>query len=161
VLDRRGHLKGQEDPSSEPEVKAKTPDHRPQPGRPVGREEVTARPGGLSSSAPVDDLLRPQEAARLFGVRTATIARWAREGKLRPLLTPGGQRRYLRSEAESILCGAEVHQPQEDMERDAVRLYEQGWSIRQVADRFSLSYGAMRRILRTRTTLRTRGGVPR
>ena len=32
------------------------------------------------------------------------------------------------------------------MERDAVRLYEQGWSIRQVADRFSLSYGVMRRI---------------
>jgi hypothetical protein len=97
----------------------------------------------------------------LFGVRTATIARWAREGKLRPLLTPGGHRRYLRSEAESILGSAEVDQAQEGMEQDAVRLYEQGWSIRQVADRFSLSYGVMRRILGTRTTLRYRGGVPR
>jgi transposase len=39
-----------------------------------------------------------------------------------------------------------------------VRLYQQGWSIRQVAAKFDLSYGAMRRILQRHTTLRNRGG---
>jgi AraC-like DNA-binding protein len=45
-----------------------------------------------------DALLRPREVAALFGVRPSTIARWAREGKLTPLLTPGGHRRYLAAE---------------------------------------------------------------
>jgi hypothetical protein len=157
-------VRDDEDPSTAYEVEAKTwnLDHRPRPDLPVNGKEIAARPDGLSAPAPVDDLLRPREVAMLFGVRTATVARWAREGKLRPLLTPGGHRRYLRSEAESILGSADSgDEPQEGMEQDAVRLYEQGWSIRQVADRFSLSYGVMRRILGTHTTLRYRGGVPR
>jgi excisionase family DNA binding protein len=41
-----------------------------------------------------DDLLTPREVAEMFGVRTTTIARWAREGKLTALHTPGGHRRY-------------------------------------------------------------------
>jgi transposase len=44
------------------------------------------------------------------------------------------------------------------MVADAVRLYDQGWSIRQVAEKFDCSYGAMRRILMKHTTLRNRGG---
>lgn len=47
------------------------------------------------------------------------------------------------------------------MEQDAARMYEQGWSIRQVADRFAVSYGKMRRILSKRTTLRNRSRLPR
>jgi transposase len=43
---------------------------------------------------------------------------------------------------------------------DAARLYDQGWSIRQVADRFDCGYGVMRRILRKQVELRTRGGRP-
>jgi excisionase family DNA binding protein len=39
-----------------------------------------------------DDLLTPREVAEIFGVRTTTIARWARAGKLAPLRTPGGRR---------------------------------------------------------------------
>jgi excisionase family DNA binding protein len=156
-------VRNAEDPTSEFEVEAKTwnLDPRSRPSRPVDGGGKTARPVELSAPAPGDDLLRPREVARLFGVRPSTIARWAREGKLRPLLTPGGHRRYLRSETESILGSAEVDEAQEGMERDAVRLYEQGWTIRQVAGRFSVSYGVMRRILGARTTLRHRGGVPR
>ncbi|MDN3357909.1 helix-turn-helix domain-containing protein [Actinomadura sp. DC4] len=44
---------------------------------------------------------------------------------------------------------------------DAARLYDQGWTIRQVAARFGCSYGVMRRILRTQVRLRNRGGSPR
>jgi excisionase family DNA binding protein len=107
-----------------------------------------------------DDLLRPREVADLFGVRTATIARWAREGKLTPFHTPGGHRRYKRQDISQIL--SETSQPDEaqrQMEEDAARLYDQGWTIRQVAEKFDRSYGLMRRILKQHTILRPRGGM--
>jgi excisionase family DNA binding protein len=50
-----------------------------------------------------EDLLRPREAAAIFGVRTSTIARWARDGRLTPLLTPGGHRRYSRAAVRDVL----------------------------------------------------------
>lgn len=102
----------------------------------------------------------------MFGVRTATIARWAREGRLTPLLTPGGHRRYRSLDVRNVLRGNEPDEDRgeldedEDMAQDAIRLYEQGWSIRQVADRFECSYGVMRRILNGHVILRTRGGLP-
>lgn len=108
-----------------------------------------------------DDLLRPSEIAELFGVRTPTIARWAREGRLTAVLTPGGHRRYRRSQIRQLL--AAPTEPDAEAERlalDAVRLYDQGWSVRQVAERFGWGYGAMRRLLRSRTTLRGRGVSP-
>ena len=49
------------------------------------------------------DLLRPREAARLFGVRPATLARWSREGKLAALCTPGAHRRYSRTQINGML----------------------------------------------------------
>jgi transposase len=50
-----------------------------------------------------DDLLRPREAARLFGVRPATLAQWSREGKLSAKCTPGAHRRYSRTQINEIL----------------------------------------------------------
>jgi DNA-binding transcriptional MerR regulator len=97
----------------------------------------------------------------MFGVRTATLARWAREGKLTPLLTPGSHRRYSRSEICRILTQDQTYgtaDAERQQAEDAVRLYQQGWSIRQVAAKFDLSYGAMRRILQRQTTLRSRNG---
>lgn len=106
-----------------------------------------------------DQLLRPREVAQIFGVRTATIARWAREGRLTPLRTPGGHRRYSRDAVVRLL---EQDTTPDEAERqwaeDAVRLYDQGWSIRQVAEKFDCGYGVIRRVLRTRVALRDRGG---
>ena len=48
-------------------------------------------------------LLTPVEAARMFGVTVRTLARWAREGKLASVRTPGGQRRYYAQEVKAIL----------------------------------------------------------
>ncbi|MGI5233744.1 helix-turn-helix domain-containing protein [Actinoallomurus sp. CA-142502] len=107
-----------------------------------------------------DDLLKPREVAELFGVRTTTIARWAREGKLSPLRTPGGHRRYSRADIRRILAEeATPHEAERQLAEDAVRLYNQGWSIRQVAGKFDYSYGAMRRLLGKHVTLRNRGGI--
>jgi excisionase family DNA binding protein len=103
-----------------------------------------------------DDLLRPREVAEMFGVRTTTIARWAREGKLTALHTPGGHRRYRLGELQEILNGADAERAQ--WEEDAARLYDQGWNIRQVAAKFDCGYGRMRRVLQRHTTLRSRGG---
>jgi excisionase family DNA binding protein len=108
-----------------------------------------------------DDLLRPREVAELFGVRVSTITRWTRLGRLRAAVsTPGGHRRYLRADVLSLRDRSEdeVGAAREEMEGDAVRLYEQGWNIRQVAEKFDCSYGVMRKILMKRTSLRGRGG---
>jgi len=107
-----------------------------------------------------DDLLTPREVAELFGVRTTTIARWARAGRLKPLRTPGGHRRYNREAIQRL--AAEEGRPNEarrQLAEDAARLYNQGWNIRQVAARFDCNYGVMRRILKRHVTLRTRGGT--
>lgn len=109
-----------------------------------------------SPSSQDNELLRPAEVAEMFGVRTPTIARWAREGRLVPIFTPGGHRRYARKEVRRALGDSE--QPAEDrMVADAVRLYEQGLNIRQVADRFEVTYGVMRRLLTKHTTVRSLG----
>jgi hypothetical protein len=113
------------------------------------------------SPEPDEPLLRPREVATLFGVRPTTIARWARMGRLHPLLTPGGHRRYRASDLRELRDPDETHAEQQQFEQDAVRLYEQGWNIRQVADRFGSTYGSMRRILARHTTLRPRGGPER
>jgi excisionase family DNA binding protein len=109
-----------------------------------------------------DDLLRPREVAEIFGVRTTTIARWAREGRLTPLRTPGGHRRYRRGAILRVLAAdAEPDAEEEQIAADAARLYQQGWSIRQVAERFGCGYGVMRRILSAQVQLRDRGGPRR
>jgi excisionase family DNA binding protein len=111
----------------------------------------------MSNESP-DDLLRPSEVAELFGVRTPTIARWAREGRLTALLTPGGHRRYSRAAIQRLVEEETTpREAEQQLAQDAARLYDQGWSIRQVAERFECSYGVMRRLLSGQIGLRPRG----
>ena len=57
----------------------------------------------MSKSTTDDELLTPGEVARLFGVNPKTITRWATAGKLRPIRTLGGHRRYRASEVHGLL----------------------------------------------------------
>lgn len=41
-----------------------------------------------------EKLLTPGEVARLFHVEPKTVSRWARDGKIPFIMTPGGHRRY-------------------------------------------------------------------
>lgn len=50
-----------------------------------------------------DELLTPGEVARLFGVNPKTITRWASIGKLSPIRTLGGHRRYRAEEVHALL----------------------------------------------------------
>lgn len=51
---------------------------------------------------PGDALLTPTEVARLLLVDPKTVTRWAKEGKLSSIRTPGGHRRYSRAEVEGF-----------------------------------------------------------
>jgi len=107
-----------------------------------------------------EQLLRPREVAEIFGVRTTTIARWAREGRLTSFRTPGGHRRYSREAVVRLLAqDATPDEAERQWDEDAARLYAQGWSIRQVAEKFDCGYGVMRRVLRRHVALRNRGGT--
>jgi excisionase family DNA binding protein len=107
--------------------------------------------------------LTPREVAEIFGVRTTTIARWAREGRLPAFLTPGGHRRYRREDVRQLLDeqeqGTALEEAARPLPEDAARLYDEGWSIRQIAEKFNYSYSAMRRILRKHVILRNRGAT--
>jgi excisionase family DNA binding protein len=50
-----------------------------------------------------DALLTPSEVAKLFRVNPKTVARWARAGKLHPIRTLGGHRRFRASEIRRCL----------------------------------------------------------
>jgi excisionase family DNA binding protein len=114
------------------------------------------------SDLPDDGLLKPHEVARLLGVSVTQLGAWARDGKLPAAVkTPGGHRRFRWADVRDAVARQAVHDPErEQLEIDAARLYDQGWSIRQVAEKFDCSYGAMRRILLKRTILRPRAPRP-
>ena len=50
-----------------------------------------------------ENLLTPAEVAALFRVDPKTVTRWAKAGKLTPIKTLGGHRRYKESEVRSLL----------------------------------------------------------
>ena len=103
-----------------------------------------------------DDLLTPREVAEICGVSAVTVGRWARDGVLKPFMrTPGGQRRYRRADVRAH-HEAQAGADSAGIERDAVRLYEQGWPIRRVAAQFDYTYGRMRRLLIRHAALRDR-----
>jgi excisionase family DNA binding protein len=57
----------------------------------------------MTASRPAhDELLSPAEAAALFRVTAKTVTTWAREGRIHALRTPGGHRRFYRSELEQL-----------------------------------------------------------
>jgi excisionase family DNA binding protein len=51
------------------------------------------------------DLLTPKEVGEWLRVHASTVTRWAKEGLLPSIRTPGGHRRYLRAVVEAIARG--------------------------------------------------------
>ena len=64
----------------------------------VEKGRITLEPRG-------DELLTPAGVAALLYVDPKTVTRWAIAGKLDSIRTPGGHRRFLRSDIEMILRG--------------------------------------------------------
>jgi predicted site-specific integrase-resolvase len=63
-------------------------------------------------------LLSAQQIKELFGIHRNTLLKWEKEGLLQPVKTPGGRRRYRRSDIEGLLGICE-----EKTERADVILY--------------------------------------
>jgi excisionase family DNA binding protein len=62
-------------------------------------EVRTTLPSGAGVAWP---LMTPSEVAAVLHVDANTLARWANDGKLTAVRTPGGHRRYLRSEVLNL-----------------------------------------------------------
>jgi excisionase family DNA binding protein len=55
------------------------------------------------TSTAAETLYTPSEVASLFRVDPKTVTRWAKQGRLSPIRTLGGHRRYRASEVEQLL----------------------------------------------------------
>ena len=53
-------------------------------------------------------LLSPEDVAAIFSVDAKTVSRWADEGRLKSIRTPGGHRRFFEDEIMGIITPAEV-----------------------------------------------------
>lgn len=53
-----------------------------------------------------EQMLTPREVADLFGVDPKTVSRWSNAGKIEVVRTPGGHRRFRRSEVDRFLTPA-------------------------------------------------------
>jgi excisionase family DNA binding protein len=58
-----------------------------------------------TQNKPENRLLTPAEVAAMLRVDPKTVTRWARDGKLSSIRTPGGHRRYSESEVRGLLNG--------------------------------------------------------
>lgn len=61
--------------------------------------------GFLINGVDFSDPLTPSEVARLFAVDPKTVTRWAEEGRLASIRTPGRHRRFSRTQVEALLRG--------------------------------------------------------
>ena len=71
------------------------------PSRPDLRDPSTTF---LSETTPEQEerLLKPSQAAAVFGVDPKTMTRWAKAGKIRSVRTIGGHRRYDAAELRAL-----------------------------------------------------------
>lgn len=58
--------------------------------------------------AEADTLLTPGEVANMFHVDPKTVTRWAKEGKIIGIKTPGGHRRFRKSDVDDMLRGKDL-----------------------------------------------------
>jgi excisionase family DNA binding protein len=61
-----------------------------------------ARPG-LTPEEEAEHLLTPSQVGQLMGVEGRTVTRWAREGRVAAITTPGGHHRFRRSDVDDLI----------------------------------------------------------
>jgi len=57
----------------------------------------------MSGISDAERMLRPREVALLFKVDPKTVTRWAKTGRLTPVVLPSGHRRYRASDVEALI----------------------------------------------------------
>ena len=51
------------------------------------------------------ELMTPGEVAAVFSVDPKTVTRWAQQGLIRSIRTPGGHHRFFRTDVDAIVNG--------------------------------------------------------
>ena len=69
----------------------------------IGHSQLIDYGGNVDRPTGAEVLLTPSEVATLFRVDPKTVTRWAKAGKLTPIRTLGGHRRYRASEVNALL----------------------------------------------------------
>jgi len=59
-----------------------------------------------STAQPQAEVMSPGRAAAALGISIETLRRWEKAGKIAAFRTPGGQRRFDRSEIERVRTAA-------------------------------------------------------
>ena len=72
----------------------------------IGHSQLIDNGGNVDRPTGAEVLLTPSEVATLFRVDPKTVTRWAKAGKLTPIRTLGGHRRYRASEVNALLHSA-------------------------------------------------------
>jgi len=49
--------------------------------------------------------MHPSHVAQVYGVDSKTVTRWANQGKVASIKTPGGHRRYRKADVRALLNG--------------------------------------------------------
>jgi len=62
----------------------------------------------VTDRAENDELMTPGEVAKLFKVDPKTVTRWAHSGRLASVTTPGGHKRFWKSNIYKLLETEEV-----------------------------------------------------
>ncbi len=68
-----------------------------------------------------DPLLTPAEVGELFRVGPKTVTRWAGDGKIESLTTPGGHKRFRESVVLALLEGGTGDIPRQPQPQDVDR----------------------------------------
>jgi len=63
---------------------------------------MTRKPTKRTVPLSTAEVLTPGEVAAIFRVDTKTVARWARMGRLSSIRTPGGHRRFRKTEVKEF-----------------------------------------------------------
>jgi len=86
------------------------------------------------SSTPPPNWLSLSQAAGILGIHPTTLRRWSDEGAIRCLRTPGGHRRFLRSDLDAFLATQiedPAPEPQDVLTRSIVRQARREMQMRQ------------------------------
>jgi excisionase family DNA binding protein len=73
---------------------------------------TTRRPARNSVAKSERDWITSGQVARALDMTDAAIRRWAREGLIHAIKTPGGQYRFRREVIASVLEGKHSHKPE-------------------------------------------------
>jgi excisionase family DNA binding protein len=116
----------------------------------------------------MEKLLTSHQVAKLLNVWPHTLRRWEREGKLKPLRTPGGHRRYKESQIMAIIGEditeneakqADAGNLQRQKERLIAYAVEKGYQVKAVYTEIASGLNENRRELAKLAKVATKGEI--